>query len=43
MFTKDDLEKEIVFGSDEELNTLMNEARVDSLTDGRLVVYGVEK
>lgn len=40
--TKEDMELDILFSSDEELNTLRSEGEIAKLEDGKLVVYGFD-
>ena len=40
-FSKEEINKEILFSSDEELNSMYGNCRIDQLTDGRLVLFGV--
>jgi len=41
-FSKADMETEILFSSDEELNILYRQCRIDELApDGRLVLFGL--
>ena len=44
MLSKDDLEKEILFSSDEELNCLRSKGEIASLSDrpNTLVIYGFD-
>jgi len=41
-FSKEDMETEILFSSDEELNIIYRNCRIDELApNGRLVLYGL--
>lgn len=40
--SKKDLDKEILFSSDEELNCLRSNGEIAILEDGKLVIYGLD-